>query len=599
MNSNYPSASLYVGDLHNDVTEAMLFETFKAIGPHAVASIRVCRDAITRRSLGYAYVNFHNPVDAERALDALNYVTVRGRPCRIMWSHRDPSLRKSGQGNIFIKNLDKNIDNKSLYDTFSAFGNILSCKVAMDESGNSKGYGFVHYETQEAADQSTAKVNGKLVNGKIVYVGPFIPKRERVAGGADAEADKKFTNVYIKNLDPSISDIALREIFEKFGTITSCVIMVDEQGKSKGFGFINFATAEDAKNAVDHLNGHVFENTAKPIYAGRAQKKSEREAELKAKFEALKMERIAKEAGVNLYIKNLDDTVTDEQLQKEFVQFGQITSARVMKNDKGESKGFGFVCFTTPDEATKAVTEMNGRMLGNKPMYVALAQRKEVRRAQLESLHRAQIQQNFARVGFPGAYPPMAPVFYPPQGNIAGAPQGRPPGTGFVGYPPQNMGARGPRWTPPAGQQTGVRPGYQMPNYINIPVAQRQKQKRDPRNPSAQGQVRRPGQGPEGQNAGRFELRQNVRNPNVMTGQTNTNAASEAERRNFIGETIFPVAQNLHPNEAGKITGMLLELPIEQLELMVSDPLMIENKINEAMTVLTASAATDTLPSTE
>jgi len=364
--------------------------------------------------------------------------------------------------------------------------------------------------------------------------------------------------------------------------------MTDEQGKSKGFGFINFATAEDAKNAVDHLNGHVFEGTTKPIYAGRAQKKSEREAELKAKFEALKMERIAKEAGVNLYIKNLDDTVTDEQLQKEFVQFGQITSARVMKNDKGESKGFGFVCFTTPDEATKAVTEMNGRMLGNKPMYVALAQRKEVRRAQLESLHRAQIQQNFARVGFPGAYPPMAPVFYPPQGNIAGAPQGRPPGSGFVGYPPQNMGARGPRWTAPAGQQPGVRPGYQMPNYI-VPVAQRQNKKRDPRNQGAQGQVRRP-QGPEGQNAGRFELRNNVRNPNVLTGSQTPNVASEAERKNILGETIFPVAQNLHPTEAGKITGMLLELPLEQLEQMVAEPQLIETKIHEAMTVLAASA---------
>jgi len=138
-----------------------------------------------------------------------------------------------------------------------------------------------------------------------------------------------------------------------------------------------------------------------------------------------------------------------------------------------------------------------------------------------------------------------------------------------------------------------------MPNYINIPVAQRQKQKRDPRNQGAQGQVRRPGQGPEGQNAGRFELRNNVRNPNVMAGQTNTNAAPESERRNFIGETIFPLAQNLHPNEAGKITGMLLELPIEQLEQLVSDPQLIENKINEAMTVLAASAATDTIASTE
>jgi polyadenylate-binding protein len=63
-----------------------------------------------------------------------------------------------------------------------------------------------------------------------------------------------------------------------------------------------------------------------------------------------------------------------------------IASFQVMREDKStNSKGFGFVCFSSPEEATKAVTEMNGRIIVSKPLYVALAQRKDQRRAQLAS----------------------------------------------------------------------------------------------------------------------------------------------------------------------------------------------------------------------
>ena len=203
--SNVPQfASLYVGDLHPDVTEAMLYEIFNSVGP--VASIRVCRDSVTRKSLGYGYVNFHSVSDAERALDTLNYSSIKGRSCRIMWSQRDPSLRKSGAGNIYVKNLDRNIDNKALYDTFSLFGNILSCKVAADPTGRSYGYGFVHYETEEAAKQAIERVNGMQIGEKQVQVCIFVKRSER-----EKPDVTNYTNLYVKSFPAEWDEAKLEE----------------------------------------------------------------------------------------------------------------------------------------------------------------------------------------------------------------------------------------------------------------------------------------------------------------------------------------------------------------------------------------------------
>ena len=121
---------MLVGDLAPEVHEGRWFEIDNAVYP--VEYIPVGRDAVSRRSRGCAYVNYDQLGDAERALDTMNFSMIKGRRCRIMWSQRDPSLRRSGVGNIFVKNLHESIDNKQLYDTFSLFGNILSCKVVTD-----------------------------------------------------------------------------------------------------------------------------------------------------------------------------------------------------------------------------------------------------------------------------------------------------------------------------------------------------------------------------------------------------------------------------------------------------------------------------------
>ena len=138
----------------------------------------------------------------------------------------------------------------------------------------------------------------------------------------------------------------------------------EEEGeeKSKGFGFVSFQDSDSAAKAVEEMNGaEVFGRT---LFVGRAQKKAERQQELRRKFEQLKQERQSKYQGTNLNVKNLDDTVDDEVLRREFSAYGAVTSARVM-TDGDKSKGFGFVCFATPQEATKAVTEVRSELLFN------------------------------------------------------------------------------------------------------------------------------------------------------------------------------------------------------------------------------------------
>ncbi|XP_029362327.1 polyadenylate-binding protein 1-like [Echeneis naucrates] len=619
MNSSgpaYPLASLYVGDLHPDVTEAMLYQKFSPAGP--IMSIRVCRDIITRRSLGYAYINFQQPADAECALDTMNYDVIKGRPIRIMWSQRDPGLRKSGVGNIFIKNMDDSIDNKALYDTFSAFGNILSCKVVCDDKG-SRGYGFVHFETQEAANRAIETMNGMLLNDRKVFVGHFKSRKEReVEFGTKA---MKFTNVYVKNFGEDYSDDKFKEVFSAFGRTLSVRVMKDERGHSRGFGFVNYANHEDAQKAVDEMNGK--ELNGKIIYVGRAQKRLERQGELKRKFEQIKQDRIQRYQGVNLYVKNLDDSIDDERLRREFAPYGTITSAKVM-TDGSQSKGFGFVCFSSPEEATKAVTEMNGRIIATKPLYVALAQRREERKAILTNKY----MQRLATLRTM-----TSPIIdsYQQAGYYVTVPQ--PPNRSFYNHNAVSNMRPAPRW---AGQPPRPQGPYAT-QFIGSPVSRRastaiatvrQASTQAPHVSSTQKTNNIGTQTVGGRTdmsgvtrSGQYKYSSAVRNPqHVMTVPLTRlqvvsapepavhvqgpepltalmlAAAPPVDQKQLLGERLYPLIHAHHPNLAGKITGMLLEIDNSELLHMLESPESLHSKVAEAIAVLQAHQAKECSP---
>ncbi|KAM4034024.1 embryonic polyadenylate-binding protein-like [Anomaloglossus baeobatrachus] len=616
--AGYPLASLYVGDLHIDVTEAMLYEKFSPAGP--ILSIRVCRDVTTRRSLGYAYINFQQPADAERALDTMNFEVIKGRPIRIMWSQRDPGLRKSGIGNVFIKNLDDSIDNKCMYDTFSTFGNILSCKVVCDENG-SRGYGFVHFETQEGANLAIKTMNGMLLNDRKVFVGNFKSRRER-----ELEYGTKvleFTNVYIKNFGDDMDDVRLKEIFSAFGHTLSVKVMMDDCGRSRGFGFVNYGNHEEAQRAVAEMNGK--ELNGRMLYVGRAQKRVERQSELKRRFEQIKQERISRYQGVNLYVKNLDDGIDDERLRREFAPFGSITSAKVM-TDGGHSKGFGFVCFSSPEEATKAVTEMNGRIVSTKPLYVALAQRKEERKAILTN----QYMQRLASIrSLPVPFqqpPPPPPSFY--------LPPVVPPNRAFYNPSPVAPVRPTPHWT---SQPPRPPPQYHPHSPILRAVPPRRLSSNISTMKQASTQMPRVGSHIPSQRVANIGTQtagaraqvnssvlrtmtqykyscsvrnaqpvvnhthlQQVMEPSVrMQGQEPLTASMLAaaplqEQKQMLGERLYPLIHCMHASLAGKITGMLLEIDNSELLHMLESPESLQTKVEEAVAVLQAHHAKET-----
>jgi polyadenylate-binding protein len=86
-----------------------------------------------------------------------------------------------------------------------------------DENGQSKGFGFVHFETQEAADNAINKVNGMLLADKKVYVGRFMSRNQRAGEGGP----RKFTNIFVKNFGDQLDEEKFRELFSKHGKITS------------------------------------------------------------------------------------------------------------------------------------------------------------------------------------------------------------------------------------------------------------------------------------------------------------------------------------------------------------------------------------------
>eukprot|EP00892_Ulva_mutabilis_P010582 jgi/Ulvmu1/7897/UM004_0129.1 len=608
--------SLYVGDLDQDIQETHLFELFSEYGP--VHSIRVCRDTVTRRSLGYAYVNFNVAVDPEAAKTAkakLNYHVLNGKAIRIMWANKNSGTSKDKSGNIFIKNLEKTITTRELHDTFADFGEILSCKVASDKDGNSKGYGFVHFSEPSAAKSAIEAVNGAQLgeSENVVTVSEFVSKQNR------EDSKQLFTNVYVKNLPPSVeTEDDVKALFHNFGEVSSVALIKASPNaeNSKLFAFVNFEKHKDAEAACKAL--HQKEVEGCKLYVDRAQTKAERHGILQSRYEKKRSQMAQQMEGKNVYVKNLSPTIDEDKLREAFRSFGAISSAKVMCDpETKESRGFGFVCFTDINSAQEAVSQMTNSRLDGKQLYVAFAQPKAVRAQQLQ----AAVEMNAGgKPGGAGKGPAVKPMPGMPGMNF---------GYNGVGYPMIPFAGRGmvPGMYPHSHQSArtgnGV-PSSHMVNGMNPmvnPMMQMMHMGGPSMMPGMSGRGGRVGRGPgRGGAPGRCAPRPGGRGfggrglggqvphqgERQLQGGLDDDASEslaarlanmpDDARKQQLGEMLFPrlkamllaryksydVAEKL----ASKITGMMLEMPAATVLYLLETEDECRVKVDEALAVL-------------
>ncbi|GMH14720.1 hypothetical protein Nepgr_016561 [Nepenthes gracilis] len=162
-------ATAYVGNLDPQVTEELLWELFVQAGP--VVNVYVPKDRVTNLHQGYGFVEFRSEEDADYAIKVFNMIKLYGKPIRVNKASQDKKSLDVG-ANLFVGNLDPDVDEKLLYDTFSAFGVIVTNpKIMRDpETGNSRGFGFISYDSFEASDAAIEAMNGQYLCNRQITV---------------------------------------------------------------------------------------------------------------------------------------------------------------------------------------------------------------------------------------------------------------------------------------------------------------------------------------------------------------------------------------------------------------------------------------------
>jgi polyadenylate-binding protein len=590
-------ASLFIADVPQDLNDVdnALVSHFSKIGP--VTSVKVCRDIATGRILGHAYVNFQDPANADAAVKQLNYSEiVPGREIRVSWSQRDPSQRKANIGNVIVKHLGDEVTGRMLHDTFAALAPVVSVKVSRTESGKSRHYGFVQFESQEGAEKAIKLSADKklVVADKVVVVEIFKRRAER-----EKEQMESFKSLFVKNLKSDVTEEELSAIFKPFGGAASTFIGRSDKFETS-WAVVTMNSHEDAVKAIAELHEKASpivatsekEEAPLTLFVQRLQSKSERAAQYKASSP----HQLVQNGGRNVYVKHLPENTTEESLRELFGKYGTITAAKpVMDAATKTFRGFAFVVFETPEAATMAQRELHRTLHHGRPLYVSIAQPKDARHRLMEQHAR---QRRMAGPVMSAFYPPPMGMFPAPAGgrpsgprgaqmmpggfpiNAAQMGRGMPPMGGMV--PNAMMYQRMPGGRPPMGFpfQNMMAPMGMMGGMPGMMGAM-------PMGPGGVPMMGAPMQrGPRGAPQGPASAGAQQQPSVAGISAAELSKMTPEEQKNALGERLYVKVSEINQENAAKITGMLLEMDTNEILNILEDPTSLNAKVSEAVNVL-------------
>ncbi|XP_037038631.1 polyadenylate-binding protein 4-like [Bradysia coprophila] len=273
---------------------------------------------------------------------------------------------------IFVRNLHQSVTEATLFHKFSSIGPLLSLHICRESTSNrSLGYAYVNFVDRIHANRAIETMNFELLEGSPIQIvrserDPLRRKMQR-------------PNVFVKNLDSSVTNREFFLAFSQFGKVLSSTVAKEPNGTSKCYGFVQFEDEESVKRSIFLLNGLMVKNKILCVQRFVERKTNGPQA----------INDSPEQKSTNVYVKNIPKELNNQSLREMFEKFGKIVSPKIMTDSDGLSRGFGFVSFESPDAANRAISQMNGHILPNAktPLCVCRAQTKKEREIAMKTQH--------------------------------------------------------------------------------------------------------------------------------------------------------------------------------------------------------------------